>query len=36
MHINYKRISLNSFNIELKVFETNDEAVAYAKELMAR
>lgn len=35
MHINYKRISLNSFNIELKVFETNDEAVAYAKELMA-
>ena len=37
MHINYRRISLNSpFNIELKVFETNDEAVAYAKELMAR
>ena len=36
MHINYKRVSLNSpFNTELKVFETNDEAVAYAKELMA-
>lgn len=37
MHINYKRVSLNSpFNTELKVFETNDEAVAYAKELMAK
>ena len=36
MHINYKRVSLNSpFNTELKVFETNDEAVAYAKKLMA-
>ena len=35
MHINYKRVSLNyPFDTELKVFETNDEAVAYAKELM--
>ena len=33
MHINYKRVSLNS--PFMKVFETNDEAVAYAKELMA-
>ena len=37
MHINYKRVSLNyPFDTELKVFETNDEAVAYAKELMAK
>ena len=35
MHINYKRVSRNyPFDTELKVFETNDEAVAYAKELM--
>ena len=37
MHINYHRVSCSyPFDTELKVFETNDEAVAYAKELMAK
>ena len=37
MHINYHRVSCSyPFDTELKVFETNDEAVAYAKELIAK
>ena len=37
MHINYRRVSCSyPFDTELKVFETNEEAVAYAKELMAK
>ncbi len=37
MHINYKRVSRSyPFDTVLMVFETNDEAVAYAKELMAK
>ena len=37
MHINYRRVSCSyPFDTELKVFQTNEEAVAYAKELMAK
>jgi len=37
MRIDYNRVSTNyPFDTELKVFETNEEAVAYAKELMAK
>lgn len=37
MHINYRRVSCSyPFDTELKVFETNDEAVAYAKALLEK
>ena len=37
MHLIFQRVSRSyPFNTELKVFDTNEEAVAYAKELMAK
>jgi len=37
LYATYKQIHIDwSFNTQLKVFDTNEEAVAYAKELMAK